>query len=249
MDAVVKNFPRVDSKAEVTKIEPVERPTRDEAEAAARTLIAWIGDNPNREGLRETPRRLVEAFEEVFSGYRDKPEDVLDRTFGEIGNFDDLVVVRDIPFYSYCEHHMFPMVGRAHVAYFPVERVVGLSKIARVVDMYARRLQTQEHLTSRILSAIQENLKPRGVGVMIEAGTRFMPRFDEHGLISCIVVDAGDSEVLMFAHMNEEALARTIETGEGWFWSRSRKTLWQKGETSGNTLAIDEMRVDCDQDV
>ena len=169
MDAVVKNFPRVESKPEAAKVEPVERPTRDQAEAAARTLIAWIGDNPNREGLRETPRRLVKAFEEVFGGYRDSPEDVLDRTFGEIGNFDDLVVVRDIPFYSYCEHHMFPMVGRAHVAYFPVERVVGLSKIARVVDMYARRLQTQEHLTSQILSAIDENLKPRGVAIMIEA--------------------------------------------------------------------------------
>jgi GTP cyclohydrolase I len=169
MDAVVKNFPRVDSKAEVAKVEPVERPTRDQAEAAARTLISWIGDNPNREGLRETPKRLVKAFEQVFSGYRDSPDDVLDRTFGEIGNFDDLVVVRDIPFYSYCEHHMFPMVGRAHVAYFPVERVVGLSKIARVVDMYARRLQTQEHLTSQILSAIDENLRPRGVAIMIEA--------------------------------------------------------------------------------
>jgi GTP cyclohydrolase IA len=169
MDAVVKNFPRVEAKPEVTKVEPVERPTRDQAEAAARTLIAWIGDNPNREGLRETPKRLVKAFEQVFGGYRDSPEDVLDRTFGEIGNFDDLVVVRDIPFYSYCEHHMFPMVGRAHVAYFPVERVVGLSKIARVVDMYARRLQTQEHLTSQILSAIDENLKPRGVAIMIEA--------------------------------------------------------------------------------
>ena len=169
MDAVVKNFPRVDSKTEITKIEPVERPSREQAEAAARTLIEWIGDNPNREGLRETPKRLVKAFEQVFSGYRDSPDDVLDRTFGEIGNFDDLVVVRDIPFYSYCEHHMFPMVGRAHVAYFPVERVVGLSKIARVVDMYARRLQTQEHLTSQILSAIDENLKPRGVAIMIEA--------------------------------------------------------------------------------
>jgi GTP cyclohydrolase I len=169
MDAVVKNFPRVDSKAEVAKVEPVERPSREQAEAAARTLIEWIGDNPNREGLRETPKRLVKAFEQVFSGYRDSPDDVLDRTFGEIGNFDDLVVVRDIPFYSYCEHHMFPMVGRAHVAYFPVDRVVGLSKIARVVDMYARRLQTQEHLTSQILSAIDENLKPRGVAIMIEA--------------------------------------------------------------------------------
>jgi GTP cyclohydrolase IA len=169
MDAVVKNFPRVDAKAEAPKGESVERPTREEAEAAARTLIAWIGDNPNREGLRETPKRLVKAFEQVFSGYRDSPDEVLDRTFGEIGNFDDLVVVRDIPFYSYCEHHMFPMVGRAHVAYFPVERVVGLSKIARLIDVYARRLQTQEHLTSQVATAIDEILKPRGVAVMMEA--------------------------------------------------------------------------------
>src|SRR5262245_15465006 len=108
MDAVVKNFPRVDAKTDAIT-EPVERPSREQAEAAARTLIAWIGDNPNREGLRETPKRLVKAFEEVFGGYHDDPHDVLDRTFGEIGNFDDIVVVRDIPFYSYCEHHMFPM--------------------------------------------------------------------------------------------------------------------------------------------
>lgn len=169
MDAVVKNFPRTESKAETPKIEPVERPTREAAEAAAKTLLAWIGDNPNREGLIDTPRRVVKAFEEVFGGYRENPEDVLDRTFGEIGNFDDIVVVRKIPFYSFCEHHMFPMIGHAHVAYMPIERVVGLSKIARVIDMYARRLQTQEHLTSQILTAIDENLKPRGVAVMIEA--------------------------------------------------------------------------------
>lgn len=169
MDAVVKNFPRTDAKVETPKIEPVERPTREAAEAAAKTLLAWIGDNPNREGLIDTPRRVVKAFEEVFGGYRENPEDVLDRTFGEIGNFDDIVVVRKIPFYSFCEHHMFPMIGHAHVAYMPIERVVGLSKIARVIDMYARRLQTQEHLTSQILTAIDENLKPRGVAVMIEA--------------------------------------------------------------------------------
>ena len=168
MDAVVKSFPRVDAKVE-PKLEPVERPTREAAEAAAKTLIAWLGDNPNREGLIDTPRRLVKAFEEVFGGYRENPEDVLDRTFGEIGNFDDIVVVRKIPFYSFCEHHMFPMIGHAHVAYVPIDRVVGLSKIARVIDMYARRLQTQEHLTSQVLTAIEENLKPRGVAVMIEA--------------------------------------------------------------------------------
>jgi GTP cyclohydrolase I len=168
MDAVVKNFPRSEA-VDASKGDLAERPTREAAEAAARTLLAWIGDNPNREGLIDTPRRVVKAFEEVFSGYREKPEDILDRTFGEIGNFDDIVVVRKIPFYSFCEHHMLPMVGHAHVAYLPIDRVVGLSKIARVVDMYARRLQTQEHLTSQILTAIEETLKPRGVAVMIEA--------------------------------------------------------------------------------
>lgn len=167
MDAVVKSLPR--AKAETKPIEPAPRPTREAAEAAARTLIAWAGDNPNREGLLDTPRRLVKAYEELFSGYRSKPEDVLDRTFGEIGNFDDMVVVRKIPFYSFCEHHMLPMIGHAHVAYYPIDRVVGLSKIARVIDIYASRLQTQEHLTSQILTAIDENLKPRGVAIMIEA--------------------------------------------------------------------------------
>jgi GTP cyclohydrolase I len=167
MDAVVKSFqPRADS---VAKVDRAERPTREQAEAAARTLIAWIGDDPNREGLLDTPERLVRAYQEFFSGYHVRPEDVLDRTFGEIGHFDDLVLVRDIPFYSFCEHHMFPVIGRAHLAYFPNERVVGLSKIARVVDMYARRLQTQEHITSQVLTAIQDTLKPRGVAIMIEA--------------------------------------------------------------------------------
>lgn len=170
MDAVVKSLPLVSVKAKTNNnIEPVERPTREAAEAAAKVLLAWTGDNPNREGLIDTPRRVVKAFEEVFGGYRENPEDVLDRTFGEIGTFDDIVVIRQIPFFSFCEHHMFPMIGHAHVAYFPIERVVGLSKIARVIDMYAHRLQTQERLTSQILSAIEENLKPRGVAVMIEA--------------------------------------------------------------------------------
>jgi len=167
MDAVVTSLhPRTDNTA---KVDRVERPTREQAEAAARTLIEWIGDNPNREGLLDTPERLVRAFEDFFVGYKQKPEDVLNRTFGEIGHFDDLVLVRDIPFYSYCEHHMFPVIGKAHLAYFPNERVVGLSKIARVLDMYARRLQTQEHITSQVISAIEENLKPRGVALMIEA--------------------------------------------------------------------------------
>ena len=152
-----------------TDVDPARRPTREEAEAAVRTLIAWAGDDVGREGLLDTPKRVVRAYEELFGGYRQIPGEVLDRTFGEIGTFDDMVLVRDITFHSHCEHHMVPFIGRAHVAYFPVERVVGLSKIARVVDMYARRLQTQEHLTSQIIGALDETLKPRGVAVMLEA--------------------------------------------------------------------------------
>ena len=145
------------------------RPSRAEAESAVRTLIAYAGDDPAREGLIDTPRRVVAAYDELFGGYHADPADVLDRTFSEIGNYDDLVLVRDIPFYSHCEHHIMPFVGRAHVAYLPVERVVGLSKIARLIDVYARRMQTQEHLNSQIITAIDEVLKPRGVAVMLEA--------------------------------------------------------------------------------
>jgi len=169
MDAVIKSFqPRADSAAPALE-RVVERPTREQAEAAAQTLLAWIGDDPSREGLLDTPERLVRALEDFFTGYKESPQDVLGRTFGEIGHFDDLVLVRDIPFYSFCEHHVFPIIGRAHLAYLPTDRVVGLSKIARVIDMYARRLQTQERLTSQVVSAIEENLKPRGVAIMIEA--------------------------------------------------------------------------------
>ena len=134
-----------------------------------RTLIGYAGDDPAREGLIDTPRRVVAAYDELFGGYHASPVDVLDRTFSEIGTYDDLVLVRDIPFYSHCEHHIMPFVGRAHVAYLPVERVVGLSKIARLIDVYARRMQTQEHLNSQIITAIDEVLKPRGVAVMLEA--------------------------------------------------------------------------------
>jgi GTP cyclohydrolase I len=148
---------------------PPARPTREEAEAAVRTLIAFVGDNPAREGLLDTPRRVVGAYEELFNGYGVRATDVLDRTFSEIGTYDDLVLVRDIPFSSHCEHHMMPFFGVAHVAYLPVERVVGLSKIARLIDIYARRLQTQERLSSQVVTAIDEVLKPRGVAVMLEA--------------------------------------------------------------------------------
>ena len=145
------------------------RPSREEAEAAVRTLIAYAGDNPDREGLLDTPKRVIGADEEVYQGYRECPVEVLDRTFGEIGSYEDFVLVKDIAFNSHCEHHMMPFFGKAHVAYVPTDRVVGISKLARLVDVYARRLQTQEHLTSQVATAIDEILKPRGVAVLIEA--------------------------------------------------------------------------------
>jgi GTP cyclohydrolase I len=146
----------------------VPRPSREEAEAAVRTLIAFAGDDPGREGVLDTPKRVVDAYEEVFSGYRASPAEVLDRTFSETAGYDDFVLVKDIGFNSHCEHHMMPFFGKAHVAYIPTDRVVGLSKLARLVDVYAQRLQTQEHLTSQVATAIDEVLKPRGVAVMLE---------------------------------------------------------------------------------
>jgi GTP cyclohydrolase I len=145
------------------------RPTREEAEAAVRTLIAFAGDNPQREGLLDTPKRVVESYDELYGGYRQCPAEILDRTFSEIDKYDDFVLVRDIAFNSHCEHHMMPFTGKAHIAYKPVDRVVGLSKLARLVDVYARRLQTQEHMTSQIATAIDEILKPQGVAVLVEA--------------------------------------------------------------------------------
>ena len=177
MDAVVKPWPK-SSPAETSALsehvraapEPVvPKPSREEALAAVRTLIAYAGDNPQREGLLDTPKRVIDAYEELYSGYRECPADVLERTFSEIGKYDDFVLVRDIVFNSHCEHHMMPFMGKAHIAYKPVDRVVGLSKLARLVDVYARRLQTQEHMTSQIATAIEEILTPRGVAVMLEA--------------------------------------------------------------------------------
>jgi GTP cyclohydrolase I len=147
----------------------VPRPTRAETEAAVRTLIAWAGDDPNREGLRDTPARVADAFEEYFSGYRLDPIDVLSRTFQEAGGYDDLVMLRDIRVASHCEHHLAPFMGVAHVAYLPNGRILGLSKIARVVDIFAKRLQTQETLTAQVAEAIEKALRPRGVAVLIEA--------------------------------------------------------------------------------
>jgi GTP cyclohydrolase I len=151
--------------------EPAEsrRPTRQEAEEAVRTLISWAGDDPSRGGLLDTPGRVVRAYDEILRGYKETAETSLDRTFDDVGGYDDIVLVRDIPFYSLCEHHMLPFFGSAHLAYFPTERVAGLSKLARVVDSFAKRLQTQERLTTDIVAALDAVLAPRGAAVMIEA--------------------------------------------------------------------------------
>lgn len=145
------------------------KPTQADAEAAVRMLLLWAGDDPEREGLLETPKRVAKAYKELFAGYAESPEDVLGTVFEEVGGYNDLVLVKDISFHSHCEHHMVPIIGKAHVAYLPDHKVVGLSKIARVVDIFARRLQTQESITAQIADSIQRILKPRGVAVMIEA--------------------------------------------------------------------------------
>ncbi len=148
---------------------PRRQPTQAEAEEAVRTLIAWAGDDPSREGLIDTPRRVAEAYQEYFSGYRLDPAEVLARQFDETGGYDDLVMLRDIRVESHCEHHLAPFLGVAHVAYLPAGRIVGISKIARVVEIFAKRLQTQETMTAQIADAIEQALRPRGVAVLIEA--------------------------------------------------------------------------------
>ena len=166
MDAIVKKIhPNVLDKNAAS----VKRPSQEEAEAAVRTLLAWAGDDPGREGLLDTPRRVAKAFREYFSGYGMDPAEELARTFEDVGGYDDIVMLRDIEFNSHCEHHIAPFVGRAHVAYLPTKAVVGISKLARVVEIYARRLQTQETMTAQIANAIADALAPRGVAVMLEA--------------------------------------------------------------------------------
>ncbi|WP_029058751.1 GTP cyclohydrolase I FolE [Stappia stellulata] len=165
MDAILNPVAQRDDSAEA----PATRPTREEAEAAVRTLLAWAGDDPMREGVLDTPKRVAKAYKEIFSGYDQDPAEHLKRTFEDVGGYDDIVLVRGIPFFSHCEHHMLPFVGEAHVAYYPSEGVVGLSKIARVVDIFAKRLQTQENLTAQITDAMDTHLAPRGIAVMLEA--------------------------------------------------------------------------------
>ncbi len=147
---------------------PHGRPSAQEAEAAVRTLLRWAGDDPDREGLLETPARVTRSYRELFAGYDADPRAYLERTFEEVGGYDQLVLLKDIRFVSFCEHHMLPVIGKAHVAYLPNDRVVGISKLARVVNGYGRRLQIQEKMTAEIARAIDEVLKPKGVGVVLE---------------------------------------------------------------------------------
>jgi GTP cyclohydrolase I len=150
------------------------RPSREEAEAAVRTLLRWAGDDPQREGLLDTPKRVAKAFEDWFSGYDQDPEAYLARTFEEVAGYDDMVILRDIRFESHCEHHLAPIIGRAHVGYLPTHRVVGISKLARVVEAFARRLQVQEKMNAQIAHCIQKVLEPNGVAVVIEAAHQCM---------------------------------------------------------------------------
>lgn len=166
MDAVLETIRKTSARKILTKSE---RPSSEEAEAAVRTLLQWIGEDVDREGLQDTPKRVAKAYAEMFAGYNEDPETILGRTFEEVGGYDDMVLVKDIVFHSHCEHHMVPIIGKAHVAYLPDGKVLGLSKIARTVEIFARRLQTQENMTAQIAHTIDEVLQPRGVAVMIEA--------------------------------------------------------------------------------
>ncbi len=154
--------------AETIQLKPA-KTTREDAEQAVRTLLTYFGEDPAREGLVDTPRRFVDAYEEFLSGYADDPVSILSRTFEEVAGYQDIVLMRNIRFESHCEHHIQPMIGTAHVAYLPAERVVGISKLARVVDAFAKRLQSQETLTNQIANAVETALKPRGVAVLLEA--------------------------------------------------------------------------------
>ena len=168
------------------------RPTREEAEEAIRTLIRWAGDNPAREGLVGTPARVARAYEEWFAGYFENPRDYLQRTFEEVGGYDEIVLLRDIRFESHCEHHMAPIIGSVHIGYLPRDRVVGISKLARLVEVYAKRLQVQEKMTAEIAKCLNSVLKPHGVGVIVEAAHQCMTTRGVHKpgvtmLTSCLL--------------------------------------------------------------
>jgi GTP cyclohydrolase I len=169
MSKIIKLHRRATKRAVARPTPKPNRPSRSDAEEAVRTLIRWAGDDPDREGLRGTPARAVRAYEEWFAGYDEDPRDYLKRTFEEVAGYDEIVLLRDIRFESYCEHHLAPIIGRAHIGYLPHTRVVGISKLARLVDVYAKRLQIQERMTAEIAGCIEGVLKPLGVAVVIEA--------------------------------------------------------------------------------
>ncbi len=154
--------------------EQEDRPSREQAEDAVRTLLRWAGDDPQREGLLDTPSRVVRSYEEFFAGYAEDPVDILKRTFEEVEGYDEMVILRDIRFESHCEHHIAPIIGKAHVGYLPNKRVVGISKLARIVDIYAHRLQIQEKLTAQIANTLQDVLEPKGVAVVVDAAHQCM---------------------------------------------------------------------------
>lgn len=166
MDAILESIKKSSSRKILKK---EDRPSQKEAEDAVRTLLKWMGEDVEREGLLDTPARVAKSYKELFAGYDQDPSVALGRTFEEVGGYDDIVLVKDIPFFSHCEHHMVPIIGKAHVAYLPDGKVLGLSKIARTVDIFAHRLQTQENMTAEIAYTIDDALNPRGVAVMIEA--------------------------------------------------------------------------------
>jgi GTP cyclohydrolase IA len=170
----IEEYERPSDLADLRDLVERTRPAREEVEAAVRSLIRWAGDNPDREGLRETPRRVVDAYREFFAGYEVEPADFLRRTFEETDGYDEMILLRDIRFESHCEHHLAPIIGRVHIAYLPHHRVVGISKLARVVDIYARRLQIQEKMTAQIANTICDILEPKGVAVVIEAAHQCM---------------------------------------------------------------------------
>lgn len=156
----------------VTPLNP--KPTRKEAEEAVKTLISWAGDDPSREGLLETPKRVVESYKEFYAGYGQDPDEILSKVFEEVEGYDEIIIVKDILLESHCEHHMVPILGKAHVAYIPNKRIVGISKLARLVDLYAKRLQTQEAMTAQIADTIERVLKPKGVAIVIDAAHQCM---------------------------------------------------------------------------
>ena len=195
--------------------EPTGRPTRSEAEDAIRTLIRWAGDDPTREGLVDTPARVARAYEEFFAGYLEDPMQTLSRTFGEVDGYDEMVVMTDIRFESHCEHHMVPIIGKAHVAYLPDRRVVGISKLARLVDIYAKRLQIQERMTAQIADTLNEVLQPKGVAVVIEAAHQCMTTRGVHKPGAAMVTSRMLGAFRSGGETRREFLAMIGRTGGG----------------------------------